>query len=366
MLKEKKRNVFIIVFLVFMNCSSDNVDKLWNFSIKAEIYEGIFHQDSILFATDRGVFSYNLVTRKKDWYNDKINGLSLSMINNRLVGTDSKTNSICFLDIRNGQIEKTINVNDYIYRIQVKNETDIVFIEHGISYLLRRYNDTTGEISNLYKFNHYPRNLEYSNGNIFLTTQDIQSSYYSLLFIIDESNCNFTSLNPIRYYFGFVYFQDCVFYIDNKKELVKADKNGNELRRYQLPITMPYIYMKPFEEKILIYADSVYIFDVNTEKFIEIYNNDSNKNLTFGLSATINGDDIIFADRNTVHYYNINNSSHRELYNLNGMEVFKIFSNDDWLILILSDNIRLTLADNHSFTIVAMKYRLDTYGAAPR
>lgn len=356
--------ISISIIFLFMNCSNDDKDQL-KFSIRAEIYDVLFQQDKIILTTDKGMFLYNLLTGKKEWHNKRTDGLVTLIFNDKLL-SKSNNGSMCFLDIKTGKIIKEVEVGEFIHRIQIKDESSILFVQsNSDNYLLRCYNDATGDIVNLSTIDSPPRALEYFDNNIFLITERWSAVYGTNLFdgwldVIDGSFYNTIAKYPVR--FGgnhFVYSQGFLFFFNDKEELMKTDTNGNILESYPLPFDFASSRLIPNKEIILIRGDhgeSFYAFDVKTETFIEIEKNTNGISYYF----TVSNDDILYADMNSVYSYNIKSREKKNLYDLNGMELFNIFSNSEWFILILADNIRLALADDLPFTVLVKKMLKET------
>lgn len=347
---------FSIIFLLINRFSNDK-DRL-GFSIRAEIYDILFLQDKIALTTNDGIFLYNLLTGKKECHNKKTDGLAALVFNDKLLSKSNGNRSLCFLDIKTGKIIKEVEIGEFIHIIQIKDESNIFFVQgSGNNYLLRCYDDATGDIVNLSTIDFSPRNMECFDGNIFLTTNNPRL-FYGWLYVINGTSYNTTAIYPFRLsYKDFIYRQEFLFLLNDEEKLIKADANGNILEYYPLPFDFSSSRFIQDKEMVLICGDrgkSLYAFDVKTEIFFEIEKNANGISHVFTMS---NDNDVLYADQNSVYSYNLKNMEKQNLYDLNGMELFNMFSNGEWLVLITADDVHSAHANNWPFTVEIINLR---------
>jgi uncharacterized secreted protein with C-terminal beta-propeller domain len=113
-------------------------------------------------------------------------------------------------------------------------------------------------------------------------------------------------------------------------------------------------YLRLSGENILICGKSFYyVFDTVNRRFDKVIVNSGD----LGYSSLITKDNMAFHHDGGIYYYSIQDKMQQKLYDLKGKELFIMYGNTTWSILITADNIKKSLANDTCFDLIAIKTR---------
>jgi hypothetical protein len=195
------------------------------------------------------------------------------------------------------------------------------------------------------------------HGNIILTAWEEDEGK---IYIIDGNNYRIKRKDTIydnimSFNKDFVCLQNSVYYIKrfgNEIGLIKVDLSADEItENYPLFFPLRYSYLRAEEENILVHGEYLYLFKTTTKEFLQLSNNSNT-----GLCSVINARYAVFADGDAVYCYNLKKKTKKEIYNLNGMGLFKLFMYRNRVVLVMASDINESLADNLLFTLVTLDF----------
>jgi hypothetical protein len=335
----------------------------WALRKKWVILDCIFSKehDEIFLIALEGIYCYDAESGVQKWKNEKIVGSeSVLLFQNFLIAAGTSKPIVYFIDITTGKIIRQVDFEKYVYMIQFEDENNLFVVsdKNEYQFQLQRYNIFSDAVEHLVTLDDWPKNqIGYYNGNIILTTW----GRYGGIYIIDEAEYKIKWRDVVydrltSYNNDFVCLQNSVYYIkdriDNKEELVRVDiVTGELIETHLVDFPLANSWLRSNGESILIHGEPLYLFDTVTSEFTQL-----GDNFNTGICSVINEEYTAFVDGDAIYCYNFKDNTKRKIYDLNGMEAFRLFAHDNMIILVMTPNVNTALADNLFFYLVALNF----------
>jgi outer membrane protein assembly factor BamB len=364
MIKEGLVILFFVPLLIFFACTAEK-HLAWNGQAKGEIYDALFcvNDNKLIVVSEDAVACYSLDRGIHEWKNEQMITLYTPLFADGVLTGGAKNGSgIYSIDINTGEYRKKIATESSVLLVRKEDDTNFFFIcgvtRYDRKFQLKCYNFTTDTTNEVFSFENQPKNqLSFYDGTIILHLWD-GGNIYSIDKRTRSINWEkkITGLGLLHEKF-YVSIDNSIFYIERSisdaivDRLIQVDiKTGFILRKIALDSNFYKLRLETDGRYILLSSDNLQVYDIYNQNIIEIDND-----IDFG-PVTISSGNVFFHKNNAVYVYNIEKRTKEKIYHLRGKEIFKIVSNDNWVLLALADNLRMTIEDKKPFFFVVLKY----------
>lgn len=359
--------ILVILFTVFMiSCAMNDV--IWEIKEKGEVYSVLFSliHKKLIITSEYGLKCFNLQTGENEWSDREIISLyKPSLLNGELITGSRLKNNIYFIDIQTGEYTKIYEVDGRVLLTAVGEGNLLYFVSRkGKKNYLGVLNLATKEKEILFEFDgHVKSPLIIHNEDVIISTYEEIS--IGKLYCINKNTGRLKWEKRI-YDRGvltegaFVKVDNSIFYVDMREDiknsLVEIDiQTGEVIRKIKPKASEYFTYMDYVTdshilssgENILLFGHSVFIYNTINEEIKELFKKPSR--------AILANDNIIYHDGEIVYLFEIQGKKQQVLYRLNGKQVFAMYPEGQFLLLILADNIQETMANNRDFTYVLFR-----------
>ncbi|MDR0604775.1 MAG: hypothetical protein LBG80_10775 [Bacteroidales bacterium] len=325
-----------------------------------EIYDAIIcmKNKKMFLIADDGIICYNLDTGRQEWKNDQIVSLYTPLlVDNILISGAKNMPGIYYTDIETGESKCAINTEGYVHLMQFDDKMNLFIITTADKitkkYNLEYYNFRTRKSDKILFFEHQAKNqLEYYNSTLILNTWDDGMVYFidgETHKIIRKRHIeNWTLLGQK----SFVCTDNSIFFLNKKFLFEENIKTGDLIRTISLSSSVHANFLEVDNNYILLPGRNLQIYNIDNQNIIEFVNDDK-ASIDFYATVLDNGN-LLFYDNDYVYTYNMEKNSKERIYQLKGMEVYRLFYFDKYVFLILTDNIIETLADNKPVNLILL------------
>lgn len=361
--------IVVILFAVFMiSCAMSNV--VWEIKEKGEVYSVLFSliYKKMIITSEYGLKCFNLQTGESEWSDGEIISIYRpSLLNSELITGSRLKNDIYCIDIQTGEYTKIYEVDGRVLLTAVGEGNLLYFVSRkGKKNYLGVLNLATNEKEILFECDGDVKSpLIIHDEDVIISTYEEIS--IGKLYCINKNTGELKWEKRI-YDRGvlteetFVKVDNSIFYVDMrddiKNSLVEIDiQTGEVIKKIKPKASEYFAYMDYVTnshilsrgEHILLFGHSVFIYNTISKKIKEVFKKP--------YRAILTNDNIIYHDGKSVYLFEIQGKNQKVLYKLNGKQVFAMFAEEQFLLLILADNIKESMANNRDFTYVLLKIR---------
>jgi hypothetical protein len=359
------------ILFIFLSClclvgctKKNNIG--WPAKINGEVYNCLFlPENKVVLSTSAGFYCYDLDSGKREWIVEGIMAIYRPvLLKESLITGIFWEHGLYSININDGSVNKLFNIEELVHALQVQDEENILAVtQDGTKnkYLLQCFNIEDHTIEKITDLDSAPKNkFEIYGENIILPA--VYSRKKDKLLIIDRIDKMIKWEDTIRdmtllHNSDFVRIENSIYYIrneENENYLLQIDVNsGSIIDRTFLPFLINSNYLRLNKDNILIYGRSFYyIFDTTNKQFSKTIENNGD----IGYSSFVNNDNIVYDNHGIIYCYSIRDNRQRKIYNLNGNELFMMFGNSNFVILIVAKNVKSSLANDANFDLMVIKY----------
>ncbi len=358
----------VVLFMIGLVCYSADRNVLWKVKEKGEPFSVLFSEENskVIFIKSDGYVCYNLQTGKKEWNLENILLFHTPTVLNNKLFAKTTENNITSIDINTGECMNTYNVDGRVTLVQAGVDNLLYFVSKK-DYIstLTVLNLFTGVMESLFQFEgdvgkqiiigkdtlSFSADISFGEGKIFCINKNTGELKWEKKMY---SRGRTTKLAD---------FDEKIFFVDLQKEiknrLVEVDiQTGTIVNRIQPKESEWFSYTDYVnnptidfdEENVLLFGDYFFLYNAKSNELTKLI-----KIPQKGYSSILNNGKVIYHDAKMVYSFSIEEKTIKEIYKLNKKEVYSIDAVNEFVLLILSDNINEALANGRDFTYVMLQ-----------
>lgn len=328
-----------------------NKHTLWTIKENNIVYSSktSFDHQYIYINSLLGLRCYNIKDGSLKWSNKEMHSIySPTIYKNEIITGSTDTEKLYRIDAKTGKLIKSYIINKTVVLTRLaKNNLVYLISEKNENSYLQVYNPSNQSIETIYSFKGNIRGplLMYNESILIQVEVDYPDGMLYCINLLDRNQ----KWKKDIYVEGdllsqhIAQYKDSIYFVDiPKKTLTCIDIKSGKING---TILLPDIRSSKIlinDGRLLIHGKKLYLYNI-ASKCLEVISNEHNDFFAF------NNNGIIYDNKNKLYLYDNKLNRSKEIYSFRGKERYLFFLDKNYLLLILSDNVREALAGNKPF-----------------